>query len=75
MQAIVISVPPTERSQNAGYSFTDNERTKNHQLEFPETARQGHGNIAQLVHEAVSGNSGNHPRSFNIVPDYYPNMI
>ena len=75
MQAIEISVPPIERSQNVGYSVTDNERTIESRLKFPETARQSQGSEAQLVHEVVSGNSGNHPRPFNIVPDYYPDMI
>jgi hypothetical protein len=33
------------------------------------------GSEAQLIHETVSGNSGKHPRSYNTVPDYYPDMI
>ena len=33
------------------------------------------GSETQLIHETVSGNSGNHPRPCTIVPDYYPDMI
>ena len=60
MQAIGISILPIERSRNVGHPFPSNERT----IELPPwisgNGSSEPGSGVQLVHETVSGNSGNH---------------
>jgi hypothetical protein len=60
MQAIGISVLPIERSRNVGHPFTSNERTIELSPWITGNGSSESGSEAQLIHETVSGNSGNH---------------